>query len=484
MLATTSSKLQRATPESQGITSAAILHFVETVERQIRDFHGFMLLRHGKVVAEGWWSPYKRDRLHMLFSLSKSFTATAVGFAVAEGLFSLDDPVLSFFPDEAPSPVSEHLAAMQVRHLLSMSTGHTEDTMLPMAANEDASWTKAFLALPVQRAPGTHFLYNTGASYMLSAIVQRKTGLKLVDYLQPRLFEPLGIENPVWDESPQGINLGGFGLNTKTEDVAKFGQLYLQKGRWQDRQILPEAWVEEATARHIANGTDVDSDWNQGYAYQFWRCRHNAYRGDGAFGQFCIVMPDQDAVLAITGGLDDMQEPLNLVWDILLPAMGNAPLPDDAAAQQRLAEKLSTLAIPPVEGEVSPATASKVSGRVYTMDANLLNFKTISLNFGESGCTAHVNTAHTEETIACGYGSWHAGETKLFNEPWESAPTPYAASGAWNADHSFEMVIRLTGTPFFHTLIYHFALDDVLIEKHINVSFGSLKPLLFVGRSG
>ena len=156
---------------------------------------------------------------------------------------------------------------------------------------------------------------------MLSAIVQKATGKTVLDYLKPRLFEPLGIEHPTWETSPQGISTGGYGLSIRTEDIAKFGQLYLQKGKWHGKQLVPAAWVEAATARQTSNGSNPKSDWDQGYGYQFWRCRHGAYRGDGAFGQYCIVMPEQDAVIAITSGVKDMQAVLNLVWDKLLPAM-------------------------------------------------------------------------------------------------------------------------------------------------------------------
>ena len=313
--------LPRTSPERQGIASSAILRFVEALESQIHEIHSFMLLRHGSVVAEGWWSPYGREYPHMLFSLSKSFTSTAVGLALSEGRFSIDDPVLSFFPDETPAEVSDLLAAMRVRHLLTMSTGQAADTWSSMVDRADGNWIKGFFEIPVVNEPGSQFVYNNGASYMLSAIVQKTTGMTVREYLEARLFEPLGIENATWQESPQGITAGGIGLSTRTEDVARFGQLYLQKGLWQGRQLLPEAWVEEATACQISNGPGIEIDWSQGYGYQFWRSRHNTYRGDGVFGQWCIVMPEQDAVLAITSGLDifDSQQPLNLVWEMLLP---------------------------------------------------------------------------------------------------------------------------------------------------------------------
>lgn len=471
MLTTVQNDLQRATPESQGIPSSAILQFVEAAERQIHEFHSFMLLRHGKVVAEGWWSPYERDHIHSLFSLSKSFTSTAVGLAVEEGHFSIDDPVLSFFPDEAPAEVNEHLAAMRVRHLLSMTTGQVDDTMPVMIGRADWNWEKGFFDVPVLHEPGTYFLYNTGATYMLSAILQRVTGMKLMDYLKPRLFEPLGITKAIWQESPSGVNVGGFGLSITLEDVARFGQLYLQKGMWGDLQLVPKAWVEEATSKQAYNGDDPQNDWNQGYGYQFWRCRHNAYRGDGAFGQYCIVMPEQDAVLAIFSGLGDMQEPLNLVWDILLPAMGADALPDDPTAHDRLTNKLSSLCISPVQGAASSPTVEKVSGRTYEAAANELKIETITLDGDESGYTFRITTPAGEEKIPCGYGSWLAGETKLFNEPWEVEPEPIVSSGAWTDDHTFTMVIRFYETPFYQTFLCHFDGDQMRIETRINVGF-------------
>src|SRR5213594_2154549 len=329
-----SSALPRSIPEAQGITSAAILDFVQAADRQVNEMNSFMLVRHGHVVAEGWWTPYAAETRHMLYSLSKSFTSTAVGLAVSEGKLSIDDEVLKFFPEDAPDAPTNNLKAMRVRDLLCMSAGH--QTEVRLAETNEFPWTKTFLAHPVPHKPGTHFLYNTAGTYVQSAIVQKVTGLTVLDYLRPRLFEPLGIENPTWDTSPQGISLGGYGLRLRTEDIAKFGQLYLQKGSWNGKQLLPAEWVTMATAKQTSNGSNPKSDWNQGYGFQFWRCRHNAYRGDGAFGQYCVVMPEQDAVVAITSGVKDMQAVLNVIWDKLLPAMKSEQLPADSADSQQL----------------------------------------------------------------------------------------------------------------------------------------------------
>lgn len=481
---TTDNTLQRATPESQGVESSAILEFVEAVEKQVHELHSFILLRHGKVLAEGWWSPYGREYPHQLFSLSKSFTSTAIGFAVSESILSLDDQVMAFFPDEAPAAVNEHLAVMQIRHLLTMSTGQAQDTWSNMVDQADGDWVRGFFEVPVVEPPGTHFVYNNGATHLLSAIIQKITGTKLVDYLESRLFEPLGIQNATWQESPQGITAGGIGLSLTTEDVARFGQLYLDKGLWQGKRLLPEAWITEATGMQIAN-EGIETDWRQGYGYQFWRGRHQTYRGDGVFGQWCIVMPEQDAVLAITSGIDlfDLQQPLNRVWDILLPAMQGDALPDDATTQDRLAKKLSGLSMPTVQGDAVSSIVQQVSGRTYLVDDNELKLEAITLDFTNSGCEVHIKTAAGEETIPCGYDSWQRGQTTLFNQALLFEHTPVAASGAWTAEDTFTLIFRLYETPFFHTVVCHFAADELMIEVQINVSLESTKPHLLMARS-
>jgi CubicO group peptidase (beta-lactamase class C family) len=476
--------LQRATPESQGISSAAILGWVEGMESQVHELQSFMLVRHGKVVAEGWWSPYGHDIPHMLFSLSKSFTSTAIGLAVAEGRLSIDDTVLSFFPDETPTQPSENWAAMRVRHLLSMSSGHDVDTQPAMVNRADGMWTKGFFTVPVIHAPGTHFLYNTGATYMLSAIIQKVTGEKLIDYLSPRLFEPLGIENPVWEISPEGISTGGFGLNIRTEDIANFGQLYLQKGMWEGRQLVPEAWVAEATKFQVANaGSSVD--WQQGYGFQFWRCQHNAYRGDGAFGQFCIVMPEQDAVLAMTSGMPDLQQPLDVVWDKLLPALGSAgSLPEDAAAQDKLTKKLASLNLLTVQGKAGSAQVKKVSGKTYKVDANDLKIESVVFNKMDSTPTVTIKKAdQSAQIITCEYGVWQQGQTTFFNDFWETEPKPIATSGAWTFDDTFTMVVRVYKTPFFHTFTFQFTGDNLTIQTRVNAGFAPPKVVTLTAHS-
>ena len=473
-------QLPRSTPESQGIRSSAILEFVESADRDIRHLHSFMLLRRGAVVAEGYWDPYRATDPHMLFSLSKSFTSTAIGMLVAEGRLSVDDSVLQYFPDEAPAAPSDLLRQMRVKHLLTMTTGHEVDPT-PLVRQGGPAWRRSFLALPVEHQPGTHFVYNSAATYMLSAIAQRLTGQRLLEFLGPRLFEPLGIEAPTWETSPEGIDAGGWGLSARTENIARFGQLYLQSGSWQGHQLVPRAWVDAATAFQVPNADsgNPNPDWQQGYGYQFWRCRHGVYRGDGAFGQFCIVMPEDDAVLAITGGVADMQAVLDLVWQHLLPALGPQSLPADAAQARRLADRLASLRMAPVAGQATSPRAAGVSGRTFAVAPNDDGISSIGFDFAADGATLSIRNESGEQRIRCSYGGWTRGEADVESgycrRRGTLAPVSNAlvASGAWTSEDTYTAELWWYQTPFRRTLSCRFFSDGVRVEQRANLSFGS-----------
>jgi hypothetical protein len=393
---------------------------------------------------------------------------------------SIDDPVAPYFPEDAPAQPSDNLKAMRVRDLLAMSTGHHSEDLQKFSFDSPERLTKLFLGLPVAHKPGTHFLYNTPGTYMQSAIVQKVTGSTVLDYLRPRLFEPLGIENPTWSASPQGISHGGYGLSIRTEDIAKFGQLYLQKGQWQGRQLIPSAWIDAATSRQTSNGSNPASDWDQGYGYQFWRCRHGAFRGDGAFGQYCIVMPDQDAVIAITSGVKDMQAVMNLIWDRLLPAMQSGPMPADTAAQAKLNHTLASLAVRPPKGAATSPIAAKVSGRKFLFPANTNKVDSVSLEWGANGGAPMLigRLNGTDQRIECGAG-WRPGRWAYGSLPEQ----PAAAAGAWETDDTYAVKICFYETPFYLVLRLKFNGDEASLDAEYNVAFGPAKQPRLIGRA-
>jgi CubicO group peptidase (beta-lactamase class C family) len=477
--------LPRSTPEREGVASSAVLSFVQAADTGIDAMNSFMLVRHGRVVAEGWWGPYAPTTPHILYSLSKSFTSTAIGLAIAEGKLSIDDPVLKFFPDEAPAEPSVNLRAMRVRDLLRMVTGHQTEAALFGAVDSSmrsASWVKRFFAHPVAFKPGTHFLYNSPATYMLSAIVQKSTGQTVNDYLTPRLYEPLGIAKPAWVSSPEGINAGAYGLSVRTEDIAKLGQLYLQHGKWQGKQIIPEAWVAEATARQTSNGSAPTSDWDQGYGYQFWQSRHG-FRGDGAFGQYMLILPQYDAVVAITSGVRDMQAVMNLVWDKLLPGMQPHALGENVAAQRALKGKLASLVVRVAPGQATSPIASKVSGRWYQLPENDRGMRAVSLDF-TGAPTLHVRSASGESSTPIGIGVWSTskGWTNGIDHLLSATPpVTVAASGGWSADSVFTVKLVAPETPFYSTMSFRFDGDRLVVDGEHNVSFGTRKLATLIG---
>ncbi|HKC81552.1 MAG TPA: serine hydrolase domain-containing protein [Gemmatimonadaceae bacterium] len=470
--------LSRSSPEQQGIPSTAILAFVQAAD-SLDAMNSFMLVRHGHVVAEGWWAPYDARTPHIFYSLSKSFTSTAVGLAVAEGKLSLDDEVLKFFPEDAPAEPSANLRAMRVRDLLRMSAGHQTEAALwawsTAAPTPTERLTKIFLAHPVPFKPGTHFMYNSPATYMLSAIVQKVTGATVLDYLRPRLFDPLGFENPTWLASPQGVTTGAFGLRGRTEEIARFGQLYLQNGVWNGRQLLPASWVAEATSLRTSNGSAPTSDWDQGYGYQFWRSRHG-YRGDGAFGQYMLILPEQDAVVAITSGVRNMQSVMDLVWDKLLPAMSAGSLPEDTAAQRALRAKLTALRVAMPQGRPTTALAPRVSRRWYELPENDRGIRAIALDLTSRSPAVLVRNAAGEIRTPLGIGSWvrsRNGFTNGIEQLLSVGPDPeVAASGAWTADSVFTLKLVAPQTPFYSTLTFRFTGDRLVLDSEHNVSFG------------
>ena len=461
-------KLLRAKPSEMGVDPKAILSFINALEEKQLSIHSFMLMRHNKVVAEGWWNPFKPTYNHELYSLSKSVTSIAIGFAVQEGLLTVEDYVVSYFEDRLPCPPCENMKKMKIKHLLNMCTGHSVEP--DVMGGQD--WVYLFLTSYVDCEPGSIFVYNTPATYMLSAILQKITGITIFDYLQPRLFEPLGISDIWWDVCPKGISTGGFGLNTKTEDVAKFGTFLLNNGVWEGKQLLNSEWIKKASSKVIESLSDPDTadqwpnDWIQGYGYQFWRCQpEGVYRGDGAFGQFCIVMPEQDAVLAIQSGVDDTQTVLDNIWEILLPAMKDN-VPEDKESQIALEEKMSGLIYPTPTGEATSPIADKVSRREYEVSENPVKLTKIVFDFAD---TNKVTLILGEEsyTAEIGFQIWIDNQIGINKEDKKEflRYNDISCAGAWIKEDTFRFVVLYNRTPTkeIFEIKYH--------EKGISISF-------------
>lgn len=480
-------QLQRSNPEEQGLPSKAILSFLDAVEKEKIELHSMMLVKNGKVIAEGAWFPYHTKTKHFMFSLTKSITSTAVGFALSEGLLSLDDKVISFFPEYSKLDMDKKMGSMTIRHLLTMTSGYIENISGSTVWGQmPGSWIKEFLELPLTYKPGTQFVYNSGSSHMLSAIVSKVTKQSLHHYLQPRLFDPLHIKGFNWDTDPEGNNTGGWGIRLSTEDIAKFGQFYLQKGMWEGQQLLPKEWIEEATSFQVSTAHLDEIDGQQGYGYQFWMSRNGAYRASGAFGQMCIVLPQQNTVMAITAGTNRGQEVLNLLWEYIYPYFRPERLAENDSDQKRLEERLQKLTLFPPQPYSSSHIAEIVSEKRYEMKANADGLDAVEFQFSKDSCLFKLFDHNGVHQIECGIGDWVEGETTMPGAILHHMQQPdvlhVKARGNWVDEKTFIMIWTYIDMPFTDTVTSSFEGNKLIFKRSVNVNGGAMERPIILGK--
>ncbi|MEU7912928.1 serine hydrolase domain-containing protein [Microbispora bryophytorum] len=414
--------LPRSAPAASGMSSRSIGALLDRLDAQSVECHSLMVVRHGHVVAEGWWAPYSAGRPHLLYSLTKSFTAVAVGLAIDDGLLALDDRVVDVLPDHVPAGIPEHGRRITVHHLLSMTAGHRDDSLAEAWDLEPGDLVKGFLRVPFPETEGTQHAYDNPTTFVLARMVERVTGRGLPELLDERLFRPMGVDHAEWDRVASGAAFGFHGLHLTTEAVAAFGELLLRGGRWGDRRLVPREWVELATRRHI--GTQQVEGWSEnpdalcGYGYQFWMSRHG-YRGNGAFGQLCLVVPSHDLVVAVTAAVPDAQAILDPIWEFLLPGVDR---PDSARDDETLAERLRRLSFAPVPGSAAPERRVTAKIDASAGDSPLPGGTTVIVDPVDGGWLLRLGSALDVEA---GHGAWR-----------ESSPLgrPVVAAGAWQGD--------------------------------------------------
>jgi CubicO group peptidase (beta-lactamase class C family) len=444
--------LPRSTPAEQDADPAAITAFLDAVEaRPDIEMHSLMVLRHGHVIAAGWWAPYSADRRHLLYSLSKSFTSTAAGFARAEGLLDLDDPVVKHFPEFEADITDPGSRAILVRHVAAMASGHDREMAVEARERDPDEPVRGFLLIPPDQQPGTVFAYSQPCTYTLASIVQRNAGTTLTGYLRPRLFDPLGIGPVGWQTWPPGRQQGFSGLFARTEDIAKLGLLYLQGGHWNGQQLLPADWVAQATSKQVGNPDREWPDWRQGYGFQFWMARHG-YRGDGAFGQFCVVLPDQDTVVASTAYTLDMQGVLDALWQHLLPGLdaGAARPAATDQAQQQLTARLAGLGLAPAGGDPAPADWADWTGDPFSINGQTSPASPVrpltesaAVSQADGGWVLRIAEPGNGLAFPVGTGRW-AVSTPADEHGQE---IPVAASGGWDGPDRLQVEVIFLETP-------------------------------------
>ncbi len=357
--------MDTSSPSAQGVRSAGIAAFLDAIEGDQRiEPHGLIIQRHGRRIVEGYWAPHTAEQIRLVYSLSKSFTGTALGLLLGEGRLSLDDLVSDHLPELFDADTPAAIRRLRIRHIASMSSGHAAETLLDAVVADPDDPVRGFLTLAPDAEPGTLFAYNQSPVLTLARILQDLAGERLADYLRPRVLDPIGAGDLRWRQLPPGVDMGFSGVFTDLDTVARLGQLYLDDGVWNGRRLLPEGWVAEASSVQTPNGSWEQIDWQQGYGFQFWMARHG-YRGDGAFGQFMVILPEHDTVVAMFSCTNEMQTVLDAMWEHVLPALtadeSLSPSIDDDA----LAERLATLSLPTVAERRGGGTPIEVPAMTF-----------------------------------------------------------------------------------------------------------------------
>ena len=393
-------ELTRSTPEEQGVPSKALVALFDSLHAlPLTDMHAVVVMRHGKVIGEMYPKPYAPEYRHTIYSCSKTFVGIAVGLAIEDNRLRLDDRVAAFFPELLPDSVSKDLADMTVRHLLTMASGVKPDWNMRSRGKE---WIRTFLSKPVKE-PGTQYAYDSMVSYMLAAVVQKVTGKKLTEYLQERVFTPMNVTEWAWEESPEGVNTGGWGVHIQPESLAKFGQLILNEGSWEGKQLVPAEWIREMCKKHRETGREV-------YGYHIWHCggHDGAVRADGALGQYVISVLDKDMVVVMTEAtLGNGRDQRRLIWDVLLPHIQDEPLPANKKDYQKLLKKQDSYKLAEVKGKASSAFASNWENKTIELSKNTFGWKSLKLNFGKKQVTMTVTeTSGKSYELPFGYQQW------------------------------------------------------------------------------
>lgn len=490
--------LPRALPADKDVDAQGIIDFIEALASVELELHSFMLYRDGAVVTEAFWAPYAAERLHVQHSATKSWTATGIGLLVDDGLLSLDDRVVDFFPEECPAHVSENLAAMTVGDLLTMRTGHARGISGGAWRGLDSSWVRAFLEEPVPEKPGQHFIYSSGSSFMLSAIATRVSGKTLHQLCEERLFRPMGMGTLEWDLAPGGYNTGGNGLSCTTEDSLKFGVLHLDGGEWNGQRLLSRQWIEQATRNQVADvwmgefdgkrflgrgeggeGAVIQRD---GYGYQWWMTRHGGYYASGVFGQQCIVLPEQRTVIAFTSGLALGERRLHeLLWKHLFPALGRPGLPPDSA-QQRLQHLIEGLRLPSLKGARTSITRQAMEGR-FEIEPNDDQVRTVRFAFTGDECVFTLGDHRGDHVIRAGIGHAVESSTSMtgnyLHHQYQPPTTPVVAKACWGEDGALVMSWRFVETAFADRVVCRVVDGRLTLDRSVNTNAGALcRPTL------
>lgn len=465
-------ELQRSIPEMEGVPSKALITLFDSLTALPKtDIHSVMVLRHGKVIGEIYPAPFAPEYRHTMYSCSKTFVGVAVGLAVNDNRLRLTDRVGAFFPELLPDSVSDNLVAMTVRDLLTMTSGIAADWNM---RNLTPHWIRTYLAKPVS-TPGRKFGYDSICTYLLSAIVQKVTGMTLLEYLKLKLFDPMHITEVAWEVSPEGYNTGGWGLHIQSESLAKFGQLLLNQGVWEGKQLIPASWVKQMMSKQMEAG---DED----YGYQMWLCDYvGAVRADGALGQYILIIPEKDMVVVITEcTLINGRTQRGLVWNRLLPEVTDSVL-EVNGDYRKLQKKQNSYVLPFVQGKAFSSVAAGYEGRNILLDSNKYGWESLDFQFGKKDVALNVRDKDgIAYRLLFGYKQWKTTSIAA-NPPYSITPVdrfkgiegPFWTAGSYAWQSSSELRLKVHYVNWVSALDITFRFDGNDVEVTVTENFSS-----------
>ncbi|MGI5878651.1 MAG: serine hydrolase domain-containing protein [Christensenellales bacterium] len=457
-------------PESVGIDSRAVLRFIERLERDHICIHGFLIIRHGRIAAEGYWKPYTADRLHRMYSTSKSFVSLAVGLMADEGKLSLSDPVIRYFPDLLPDNVHPYVAQTTIRDLLMMATANSANSY----TKDDRNWAWTFFNMQPSHPPGSLFSYDTAATVVLNTIVERVSGMPFLEYMRPRLLDPIGFSKDAWCiQTPEGTSWGGSGVLCTLRDMAKVVFVCMNGGRWGDRQLISRDYIAAATSKQIDNSRIHG---RHGYGYQIWCEKNNGFSFRGMGSQLAYCMPDRDflfACIADTQGNGPTGTGIvDAMWQELYEPLSDAPLPENPETLCLLKKKIGSLAFVPPEGNTTSPAAQKIHGVQYLMADNPMGITRMRFTFdGSEGLWEYTN-AQGDNRLPFGLGRYIAGkfpQRNYFGRRIGTVPGiqyDCLASAAWVEPHKLNLLVYITDI-YLGTLKVSVAFMDNEIAVHM-----------------
>lgn len=458
---------EKTTPESCGVSSKHIIEFIEALcmcpENQ--ETHSFVLIRHGKLLCEGYFAPYNKDTEHMLYSVSKSFTSTAIGFLVEDGKVNIEDFIYKYFPELINEHINKENLKIKIKDLLSMSFGQQGAAVHEVLKRDDLPDVMLydFFYRTKNIKCGEKFRYDAFGTYMLAAIVRKLTGMNVVEYLMPKLFEPLDIPMPFYVKDSIGNNIGYTGMRLKALDLAKVGLVYLNNGKWNGTQIVPENWIKLATQKHISTEEcGTGKDWQEGYCYQLWKGRYNTTRLCGAHGQMCVIMPDYDAIFVVNSGYDNdkLSYILDSFYEKIMLKMQNEPLAEDIENFDKLEKVIKNLKITCNFSEMSPL-AHIISGKSFELSEND-KYNAVKFIFDEDKVNVTLVSDETNFEFTAGFSKAINERvsgtyvTSLKNE----GDLNITASAMWKTKKELEITLRFIGTPAIIKVVADFSSES------------------------